>query len=61
MQVNSTKPSWSVLEVDYLGFTNTRKEIKPQRKKVQGILDLKPPVNIKQVRSFVGMVNYYME
>ena len=45
MQINSTKSSWSVSEVDYLGFTITREEIKPQRKKVQGILDLNlPPI-----------------
>ena len=29
MQVNSTKSSWSVSEVDYLGFTITREGIKP--------------------------------
>ena len=34
MQINSTKSSWSVSEVDYLGFTITREGIKPQRKKV---------------------------
>ena len=34
MQINSTKASWSVSEVDYLYFTITREGIKPQRKKV---------------------------
>ena len=61
MQINSTKSSWSVSEVDYLGFTITREGIKPQRKKVQRFFDLKPPANIRQVRGFVGMVNYYKE
>ena len=61
MQINSTKSFWSVSEVDYLCFTITREGINPQWKNVQGTLDLKPPANIRQVRGFVGMVNYYRE
>ena len=42
-----------------LGFLVTRNGIKPQWKKVQGILDMEKPKSTTQVRSFVGMVNYY--
>ena len=32
--------------------------VKPWRKKVDAILQLRPPTNVKQLHSFVGMVNY---
>ena len=59
LQVNADKSAWIKSKVKYLGFLITRKEVKPQRKKVQGILDIKEPASTKQVRSFVGMINYY--
>ena len=59
MQVNAEKSSWAQPEVEYLGFLITREGIKPQKKKVQGILDIKEPTSTKQVRSFIGMINYY--
>ncbi len=33
--------------------------IKPQESKVQAILALKPPTNVKELRHFLGMVQYY--
>jgi hypothetical protein len=33
--------------------------IKPQIKKVQAILVIKPPNNVKELRHFLGMVQYY--
>ena len=35
--------------------------MKPVQSKVQKILDLAPPNNIKQLRTFLGMVNYYQD
>ena len=35
--------------------------IKPQPKKVQAILALNPPNNIKELRHFLGMVQYYRD
>ncbi len=37
----------------------TREGIKPQPKKVQAILALNLPTNVKQLRHFLGMVQYY--
>jgi hypothetical protein len=59
LQINSSKSSFCALETEYLGFILTRNGIKPQMKKVQAILQIAPPTNIKQVRSFVGMLNHY--
>jgi hypothetical protein len=47
------------LETEYLGFILTREGIKPQQQKVNAILQVAPPRNVKQVRSFVGMLNHY--
>ncbi len=45
--------------VDYLGYTLTTKGIMPQNKKILTILALAPPANHKQLRSFLGFINYY--
>ncbi len=37
----------------------TREGIKPQQKKVQAILALMSPNNVKELRHFLGMVQYY--
>ncbi len=39
----------------------TRGGIKPQPKKVQVILKLSPPNNVKELRHFLGMVQYYRD
>ncbi len=40
-------------EIEYLGCILTRKGIKPQPKKVQAILALNPPNNVKELRHFL--------
>ena len=59
LQINPKKTAWLKGEVDYLGFTITREGIKPQMSKIQGILDMEAPTSVTQIRSFVGMVNFY--
>eukprot|EP00804_Cyclotella_cryptica_P029062 CCRYP_005240-RA/>CCRYP_005240-RA protein AED:0.41 eAED:0.47 QI:0/0/0/1/0/0/3/0/297 len=44
-----------------LGYVLSRDGIKPQPKKVQAILALTPPQNVKQLRRFLGMVQYYRD
>ncbi len=39
----------------------TRGGTKPQIKKVQAILTLNPPNNVKELRGFLGMVQYYCD
>jgi hypothetical protein len=47
------------LETEYLGFILTKEGIKPQQQKVNAILQVALPCNVKQVKSFVGMLNHY--
>ena len=58
MQVNSQKSFREQREVDYLGYRITWEGIRPQSNNVQGILDMDRPKTQKQVREFIGMVNY---
>ena len=48
-------------ELEYLGYWLTTKGIQPQPKKVEAILRLKPPKTKRQLRHFLGMVNYYRD
>jgi hypothetical protein len=49
------------LEIEYLGYVLTRDGIKPQSNKVQAILAIEPPTGVKQLRHFLGMVQYYRD
>ncbi len=53
--------TFCTLEIEYLGCVLTRDDIKPQSNKVQAILVIKPPTGVKQLRHFLGMVQYYRD
>ena len=48
-------------EVEYLGYLLTSDGIKLQQKKIEAIKRIKPPKNPKQLRSFLGLVNFYRD
>jgi hypothetical protein len=43
--------------LEYLGYNSMH----PSQKKVDAILQIKPPTTRKQLRCFIGMVNYYCD
>jgi hypothetical protein len=61
LKVNAAKLFFCTHEIEYLGYILTRVGIKPQPKKVQAILALNPPHNVKELRHFLGMVQYYRD
>ena len=61
LKVNTAKSFCCTHEIEYLGYMLTRGGIKPQIKKVQAILVINPPNNIKELRHFIGMVQYYRD
>jgi len=48
-------------ETEYLGYVLTRDGIKPYLQKVQAILALKPPTNVKELRTFLEIFQYYRD
>jgi hypothetical protein len=58
-KVNLEKCVFGNCEVSYLGFMLTPEGIKPGRHKLQAIRDAQPPTNIKMVRSFVRLCNFF--
>ena len=61
LKVNAKKSFFGKPELEYLGYWITRHGIQPLPKKVQAISNMKPPKSTKEVRSFVGMINYYRD
>ncbi len=61
LQINTRKLFFCTIETEYLGYTLTRTGIKPQQKTVQDILAISPPTNVKDLRKFLGMVQYYRD
>ena len=47
LRVHVEKSKFAMHEIEYLGYTITRDGIKPQYKKIQSILNLKPPTTVK--------------
>ncbi len=56
LKVNAAKSLFCAHEIEYLGYILTREGIKPQPKKVQAILTLNLPNNVKELRHFLGLV-----
>ena len=61
LQVNADKSFFGKTETEYLGFWITREGVRPVSKKVEALKNLKPPCNIKQLRRFMGLINYYRD
>jgi hypothetical protein len=61
LEVNADKSTFCALEIEYLGYVVTKDRIKPQSNKVQAILAIQPPKEVKQLRHFLGMVQYYRD
>ena len=57
--LNRKKCHFVKQEIEYLGHLIGPNGIKPNPEKVRVIQTLAPPVNVRGVRSFIGMVSYY--
>ena len=57
--VNTKKCSFAKHSVTFLGHTFSVEGMQPLQDKVQAIRNMSPPTTIKEVRRFLGCVNYY--
>jgi putative transposase len=60
-RANLRKCFFAKPSVDYLGYHITRQGIQPQPKKVEAILKITAPKNVRSLRRFLGLVNYYRD
>ena len=61
LKVNAEKSFFCTGETEYLGYWITRDGIKPMPKKVHAMLKIAEPTTKKQLRGFIGLVNYYRD
>ena len=57
-QANLRKTFFMQRELEYLGYLLTDEGVKPQEKKVEAMRRIKTPSNSKQLKRFLGMVNF---
>jgi hypothetical protein len=59
LRVNADKSTFCATEIEYLGYWISRSAIQPIPKKVEAIKNMVHPTTRKELRQFIGMVNYY--
>ena len=61
LKVNAPKCSFGLQEIPYLGYIISKKGLRPDPKKVQGIVDLSKPQTAKEMKSLIGMIQFYRD
>lgn len=57
--VNRSKSVFNVTEIQFLGHILSAEGIRPSEERLMGIRNFKVPQNVRQVRRFLGMINFY--
>ena len=61
LKVNASKSCFGAHKFDYLGYHVTCDGVMPIPKKVEAIQSLAVPKTRKQLRQFIGMINFYRD
>lgn len=59
VKINGEKCQWMIREVKYLGHKISCKGIEPNSEKVEAIMNAPVPKNVTELKSFIGMINFY--
>jgi hypothetical protein len=61
LKINASKSAFCTDQLEYLGYVINRQGIQSAMKKVAAMLRIETPKTRKQLRGFIGMVNYYRD
>jgi hypothetical protein len=61
LKTNAVKNFFAQTNLEYLGYNISREGLCLSQKRVEAILQIKAPTTCKQLRCFIGMVNYYRD
>jgi hypothetical protein len=61
LKVNAPKCSFGVKEIPYLGYIISVDGLRPDPKKVQGIMDLNKLETAKEMKSLIGVIQFYRD
>ena len=59
LRLKRDKCTFMLPSVEYLGHTISAEGLQPTTEKVRAIVEAPAPQNVSQLRSFLGLVNYY--
>ncbi|GBO46061.1 Transposon Ty3-I Gag-Pol polyprotein [Araneus ventricosus] len=59
LRINISKSVFAVEEIEFLGYLITPQGSRPLPDKVQAIMNYKRPENIQDLRTFLGILNFY--
>ena len=59
LYIKLEKCVWKARKIGFLGVVIEPNEIEMEAKKVDGVLNWPQPKNVKDVRKFLGLTNYY--
>ena len=59
LKLKMSKCQFLMKEINYLGHVISKNGISPDPEKTRAISELRPPQNVREVRSVVGMASYY--
>ena len=58
MQINAGKSKFVQMKLEFVGFSIERDGYRPLKKRVEAILRIEPPANVKGVKMFLGVLNF---
>jgi len=59
LYIKLEKCTWKVRKIGFLGIVIGPSGIEMEKEKVDGVLSWLEPRNVKDIRKFLGLVNYY--
>ena len=58
LTLNPNKCEFGKTELEFFGYIISGEGIRPTKEKIEAVQNYPPPTNIKQLRSFLGLINY---